>query len=169
MAPEGLLRSSPRSAAPRDCLSVPRAQRTHGTSGDCRWAVWLRLTTAAARVSQPQVLGTSTAPRKLCWQVSAPRASLLQSCMPSARFERRRDCCLLLCECPTDLWLRCCAQVHSVAPPRRAAVTGVRCASSQFVSTRLCCVARSVHMLGTRQVACWPRRLATDYAHSLSY
>jgi len=35
MAPEGLLRSSPRTAAPRDYFSAPRAQRTHGASGDC--------------------------------------------------------------------------------------------------------------------------------------
>ena len=34
IAAEGLLRSAPRSAAGGDCFSAPRAQRTHGTSGD---------------------------------------------------------------------------------------------------------------------------------------
>ena len=101
----------------RDFLSVPRAQRTNMTSSDgdglfgCAWP-------------PPRPVYRSHG----YWAPAQPRASfvvrfplqehlILQSCT-FGDFECRRDCCLLLCECPTSRWLRWCAQVQSVAPPR---------------------------------------------------
>ena len=101
---------------PADCFVAPRAQRSHGSSGDCGGLFGgahplLRSEGRRDRYDAPPQRRESFVCR-----FPLPRC-LNRNSLTFVGFECHRGCCPLLSDRPTDTGLQCCAEVLRSAPP----------------------------------------------------